>query len=412
MHLRAPLAALTLFLAATTGFAADWPQFLGPTRNAAYAATDLADTWPKEGPVVLWQKKAGSGWAGPVASGGKVIFFHRLGDQEVVECLDAQTGKELWKHPFATSYTDNFGFDNGPRATPCIADGRIFVFGANGNLHALDFATGKLLWSMDAREDFGADKGFFGFACSPLVEGKALLVNVGGKNGAGIVAFDTATGKVLWKAHDEEASYSSPITATIAGQRHALFFARHKLVSLDPADGKVRFAFPWGPKMQASVSAAVPVVSGDTVFISAGYGAGAAALRVKAGGVEKIWSGEEQLTTQYVTPVLRDGFLYGFEGRVDTGPKPELRCVELATGKVRWSTERVTHGGIILAGNDLLITSDSGELVRVAADPKAFVEKARAQILGREGRAQPALADGLLLARDKAKLVAVDLRRK
>ncbi|NBV24710.1 MAG: hypothetical protein EBS05_22675 [Proteobacteria bacterium] len=142
------------------------------------------------------------------------------------------------------------------------------------------------------------------------------------------------------------------------------------------------------------------------------YGAGAAALRVKADGVEKLWSGEEQLTVQYVTPVLRDGFLYGFEGRVDTGPKPELRCVELATGKVSWSTSRVVHGGIILAGSDLIIVSDSGELVRVAADPKAFVEKARAQILGREGRAQPALADGLLFARDKTRLVAVDLLKK
>jgi outer membrane protein assembly factor BamB len=410
MHLRATLAALTLV--SISAFAGDWPQFLGPTRNAAYAGPELATAWPKEGPAIAWQKKAGSGWAGPVVLGGKVILFHRLGDQEVVECLDAKSGKELWKQTFPTRYTDRFNFDNGPRATPCIADGRLFVFGANGNLHALDFATGKPLWSADAQEDFGAEQGFFGFACSPLVEGKMLLVNIGGRNKAGIVAFDTATGKVLWKAHDEEASYSSPIAATIGGQRHALFFARHKLISLDPANGTMRFAFPWGPTMQASVSAAVPVVSGDTVFISAGYGAGAAALRVKADGVEKLWSGEEQLTVQYVTPVLRDGFLYGFEGRVDTGPKPELRCVELATGKVSWSTSRVAHGGIILASSDLIIVSDSGELVRVAADPKAFVEKARTQILGREGRAQPALADGLLFARDKTRLVAVDLLKK
>lgn len=415
MHLRAPLAALILLLlllAAATLSAADWPQYLGPTRNAAYAGAELADTWPKDGPPLAWQKKLGSGWSGPVASDGKMVVFHRVGDEEVVECLDAKSGKELWKQAFPTRYTDRFGFDNGPRSTPCVADGRVFVFGANGNLHALDFAAGTPLWSSDAQADFGADPGFFGFACSPLADGNKLLVNVGGKSSAGIVAFDTATGKVLWKAHDEEASYSSPIVVNIAGQRHALFFARHKLVSLDPANGKVLFTFPWGPKMQASVSAAVPVVSGDTVFISAGYGAGAVALRVKIGAAEKLWSGEEQLTAQYVTPVLRDGFLYGFEGRVDTGPKPELRCVELATGKVRWSTERVVHGGIILAGNDLLITSDSGELVRVAADPKAFVEKARAQILGREGRAQPALANGLLFARDKAKLVVMDLRKK
>lgn len=403
---------LGLLASLSLGRATDWPQFLGPTRNAIAAGADLAETWPKDGPPVAWQHKLGSGWAGPVIAGGKVIVFHRVGGQEVVECLEAATGKELWKQAFTTSYVDNFGFDNGPRGTPCVADGRVFMFGANGNLHALDFATGRPLWSVDAQKDFGADKGFFGFACSPLVEGRSLLVNIGGKDGAGLVAFDSATGKVLWKANDEEASYSSPITATINGQRHALFFTRHHLVSVDPASGTARFRFPWGPKMHASVSAAVPVVSGDTVFISAGYGAGAAALRVKAGGVEKIWAGEEQLTAQYVTPVLRDGFLYGFEGRVDTGPRPELRCVELATGKVRWSTTRVPHGGIILAGRDLLITGDTGELVRVNADPKEFVETGRAQILGREGRAQPALADGRLFARDKTKLVAVNLRKR
>lgn len=410
MHLRATIAVLTL--ASLSAAAADWPQFLGPTRNAAYAGPEVAEPWPKEGPPMAWQKKLGTGWAGPVAAGGKVIVFHRIANEELVECLDAKSGKELWKQAFPTHYTDRFGFDNGPRSTPCIADGRVFTFGADGNVHALDFATGKSLWSINAAQDFTADQGFFGFACSPLVEGNRLLLNIGGKSGAGLVAFDTATGKVLWQVRDDEASYSSPVAATIAGQRHALFFARHQLVSLDPANGKVRFTFPWGPKMQASVSAAVPVVSGDSVFISAGYGAGAALLRVEAGGVKTIWSGEEQLTAQYVTPVLRDGFLYGFEGRVDTGPRPELRCVELATGKVRWSTDRVTHGGIILAGSDLLITSDSGELVRVAADPKAFAEKARAQILGREGRSQPALADGLLLARDKTKLVSVELHRR
>lgn len=403
---------LGLLASLSLGRAADWPQFLGPTRNAIAAGADLAETWPKDGPPVTWQHKLGSGWAGPVIAGGKVIVFHRVGGQEVVECLEAATGKAMWKQAFTTSYVDNFGFDNGPRGTPCVADGRVFVFGANGNLHTLDFATGRPLWSVDAQKDFGADKGFFGFACSPLVEGRSLLVNIGGKDGAGLVAFDPATGKVLWKANDEEASYSSPITAIINGQRHALFFTRHHLVSLDPASGTARFRFPWGPKMHASVSAAVPVVSGDTVFISAGYGAGAAALRVKSGAVDRLWSGEEQLTAQYVTPVLRDGFLYGFEGRVDTGPRPELRCVELATGKVRWSTTRVPHGGIILAGRDLLITGDTGELIRVNADPKEFVETGRAQILGREGRAQPALADGRLFARDKTKLVAVDLRKR
>ncbi|NBP86664.1 MAG: hypothetical protein EBU54_16360 [Mycobacteriaceae bacterium] len=137
MHLRATIAVLTL--ASLSAAAADWPQFLGPTRNAAYAGPEVAEPWPKEGPPMAWQKKLGTGWAGPVAAGGKVIVFHRIANEELVECLDAKSGRELWKQAFPTHYTDRFGFDNGPRSTPCIADGRVFTFGADGNVHALDF---------------------------------------------------------------------------------------------------------------------------------------------------------------------------------------------------------------------------------------------------------------------------------
>src|SRR5882757_7639579 len=155
-------------------------------------------------------------------------------------------------------------------------------------LHCLDLATGKKLWSVNAKTQFQAPKGFFGIACSPLVEGNALLLNIGGGNGAGIVAFDKATGKVLWKTSNDEASYSSPVAATINGQRYACFFTRNGLVALDPGNGKIQFQYPWRPAMSASVSSATPLVIDDLIFLSASYETGAILLRVKNNSVEKV----------------------------------------------------------------------------------------------------------------------------
>src|SRR4051794_17407946 len=188
----------------------DWPQFLGPTRNGVYPNSDLAEKWPREGPPVVWQKNVGQGFSGPVVAEHKLLLFHRLDDKETIECLDAKTGKSLWSFDYPTAYQDDFGFDEGPRATPCIADGRVYTFGAEGMLHCLDFASGKKIWSVNAKKEFHAGKGFFGIACSPLVEGNTVLLNIGGEDGAGIVGFDKATGKLLWKTSDDEASYSAP----------------------------------------------------------------------------------------------------------------------------------------------------------------------------------------------------------
>src|SRR5207247_6385890 len=195
--------------------ASDLPQFLGPSRNGVYPGTDLAESWSKEGPPIIWQKKVGQGFSGPVVAAGKLILFHRLEDKETVECLEAKTGNPIWSFDYPTSYRDDFGFDEGPRATPAIAESRVYAYGAQGILNCLGLADGKKLWSVDARKEFRAQKGFFGIACSPLIEGNSVLLIVGGSEGAGIIAFDKNTGKVLWKTANDEASYSSPVGATI-----------------------------------------------------------------------------------------------------------------------------------------------------------------------------------------------------
>jgi outer membrane protein assembly factor BamB len=315
---------------------------------------------------------------------------------------------------YPTAYRDDFGFDEGPRATPAISEGKVFTHGAEGVLTCADLETGKKVWSVDTRKEFHWAKGFFGVACSPLVEGKTVLLNVGGREGAGIVAFDKETGKMIWKSTDEEASYSSPVMAQFHGRSVALFLTKANLLALDPANGKTAFSFPFRPRIRSSVSAATPLVIGDLIFLSASYGAGAVLLEVKETGPEKIWANDESLSNHYATSIHHNGFLYGIHGRTDPGfePAASLRCVELKTGKVRWEKRAFGAAVLTLAGDDLLILTERGELLRALASPAAFKETARFQALPNQVRAHPALADGLFYARCKDKLYCLDLRRK
>lgn len=292
--LSALLIGLGLGLAVDAAMAADWPQFLGPDRNGV-SSDPVATHFPAQGPARVWRVAVGHGFSGPVVSAGKVVLFHRRGDQEVLEAFDVKDGKSLWTAAHAATYVDDFGFDDGPRATPSIDHNRVFAFGADGVLVCVDFESGRQLWSVDAHRDLGSEKGFFGFACSPLVAGRLVLVSVGGHDGAGVAAFEADSGKLAWKATDHEAGYSAPVLMESGGRRLAVFFTRSGVVGLDPAGGAVQFEFPWRSRQQASVNAATPLIDGDRIFVSASYNTGAVLLRVKPGGVEKVWSGDDVL---------------------------------------------------------------------------------------------------------------------
>ena len=393
-------------------WAGDWPQFLGPRRNGVYEGTDVSEEWTAKGPSVIWQKAVGHGFSGPAVASGKLILCQRTGDQEIVDCLDARTGAAIWHFSSPTSYQDEFGFDDGPRATPGIDGEHIYTFGAQGMLNCLELASGKKLWSVDVQKDFNAPNGFFGLACSPLVEGNAVLLNIGGGQGAGIVAFDKSNGKLLWKASNDEASYSSPVAVTLEGRRYALFLTRNGLVATDPVTGSIQFEYGWHSRNRMSVNAATPLLLGDTIFLSACYGTGAVLLRCHNNQLEKTWSGDDLLSNHYATSVELNGFLYGIHGRADPGysPRPKLRCVSLATRKLCWEADSIGAATIIRAGSRLLILTDKGELALVAASPDSFQLKARAQVLSSTVRAFPALANGLYYARSQDQLVCLDLR--
>jgi outer membrane protein assembly factor BamB len=417
MHPRQPrlirilLSALALFaVLAVPVLADDWPQWLGSHRDGISAETGLLKTWPApSGPPLVWDKEVGEGFSGPVIVGKRLILFHRVGDKEVVECLDALKGTHVWTFDYATSYVDNFGKGNGPRSTPTVVGNRVYTLGAEGMLHCLDLESGKKVWARSLPAEYKIPANFFGVGTSPLVEGDLLLVNVGGK-GAGIVAFRTKDGSEAWKATTDGASYSSPVAVTIDGQRLAVFFTRQGVVLLDPADGKVRYEKRWRSTNNASVNAATPVVVGDLLFFSACYETGALLLRVSKKGVDEVWSGEDILSNHFCTSVPFNGYLYGIDGRQEAGAS--LRCVELKGGKVRWTKEGFGCASMVLAEGHLFALTERGDLVLVELSPDGYKEKARSTVFKNlPCRAQLALANGLLYARDGARLVCWNVRK-
>jgi outer membrane protein assembly factor BamB len=393
--------------AAACALAQDWPQFLGPARNGVYSGNDLAASWPPDGPAVIWKKEVGHGFASPVVAEGRLILFHRIGGKEVVEALDAATGRGIWSFDYPTTYRDDFGFDDGPRAAPTIAGGRVYTFGAEGALHCLDFVTGKKIWSLDTHRQFQVAKGYFGAAGAPLVDGGRVWMNIGGAL-AGLAAFDAATGKTLWTVPNQEASYSSPVAATIQGLRHALFLTRAGLVDVDPESGKVRDELPWRARMKASVNAATPIVVDDFVFVSASYGTGAILLQIGTNGLNKIWANDAALTNHYATSVYKDRFLYGYHGRQEE--RPSLRCIEFKTSYVRWNVAGYGGGTITLAGDKLLIVREGGELVLAAATPFEFQQISAAKVLPPTIRAYPAIANRRIYLRNEKTLICLNLK--
>lgn len=402
------LGAVLLLAAAAALGAQDWPHFLGPERDGRYGGPPLARSWPGGAPRELWRRPVGEGFAGPVVHEGRVLLFHRVDGREVLEALDAATGAAVWRYDYPTTYRDDFGFDEGPRSAPVVAGGRVYTFGAQGQLHAVDADTGAGVWSVDTRARFRFRKAFFGAAGSPLVEDGRVIANVGGPEG-GVVAFDADSGDVLWAAAGEEASYSSPVGAAFGGVRHALFFTRDNLVSLDPATGRERFRRSWRARIRASVNAATPLVVDDLVFVSAQYGTGAGVFRAAASGLEELWTSDDAMSNHYATSVHRDGHLYGYHGRQEYGPS--LRAVALETGDVAWDEPRFGAGTVLLAGGLLVVMRESGELLLAPASPDAFTPVARAQLLRGTVRAYPALAGGRFYVRNGDTLLAVDLGR-
>jgi outer membrane protein assembly factor BamB len=416
----------------------DWPCFLGPTGDSFCAEKGLLTPWPKEGPRIVWEKKLAEGYAMPTISRGRLFVFDRLRNRARLQALESETGKHLWSFEYPTDYVDMYGYSGGPRCCP-VADGdRVYIFGPEGMLHCVRAEDGKEVWKLDTAKEFNVRQNFFGVGSTPVIEGDLLIAMIGGSppgsadvpfdelkgNGTGVVAFDKYTGKVRWKASDELASYASPVLATIDKRRWLFVFARGGLLGMDPATGKIDFHFPWRSKLLESVNASNPVVVGNKVFISETYGPGSALLEVKPGECKEIWTDakkgrDKSMQTHWNTPIHVDGDLYGCSGRHTSNA--ELRCIELATGKIMWSVPELTRCSLLLVDGHFVCLAEDGTLLLLKVNPKKFEEVSRVQLRKdakdpEEGGhllqypcwAAPILSHGLLYVRGKDRLVCLE----
>lgn len=391
--------------------AGDWPQILGPDRSGAAAADErLADTWPAAGPATRWKRSVGRGYAGVAIVGGSGYLFHRLDDREVVEAFDATTGRTLWSDGHPTSFGPQVGGGDGPLCVPVVHAGRVITFGAQGVLSCHDAATGRRIWSRPTHREFDAAEGYFGAGSTPLVTAGRVVVNVGGRQEAGVVGFDLETGATVWQATAEPASYSAPVAVDVGGAPHVLMVTRYQCLLVDPTDGTVRWRFPFGQR-GPTVNAATPRVFADGhLLVTASYGIGSVYAAFDRASVRPVWEGAEALASQYCTPVELDGRLYCIDGRDDM-PPADLKCLDRQTGRVAWSQPGFGYGTLVVADGKLLAVKTDGEIVLARPRADGIEVLGRARPLPGTLRALPALAAGRLYLRDDATLTCLDLAR-
>jgi outer membrane protein assembly factor BamB len=280
----------------------------------------------------------------------------------------------------------------------------VYVLGARGKLHALSTEDGKPKWSHDLVAEYNASIPRWGVATEPLVEGERLIVNVGGTDGASVVAFDRSSGEETWRSYDDAAGYSAPIAVTVDGVRQIVVFTARHLVSLAADDGTVLWEIPW--ETSYDVNAATPLfVPPDRVFVSSGYDVGAALWRIQRKGdklrTKAVWKNRE-MKNQFSSSVLVDGHLYGFDDAT-------LKCLDAGTGERRWRERGLGHGSLIYADDRLYVLGERGTLVLVEANPEAYRERGRMELFEGKTWTPPSLAGGRLFVRDQRELVALDV---
>jgi len=419
----------SIILAVTTTIGAtlllcaeDWPQYRGP-RGDGISAENVRIPWPASGPKVIWKKPTPNGFSSFAVSGGRVYtqVIRDLNGQrrEILVAMDAATGNELWYADIGEAKYDSGGDsgtqDNrggdGPRSTPTVNGGKVYAFTQHLKLFCFDAASGKTLWVKDIMQDFAGRNIGWKSAMSPLVDGELVFVGGGGA-GQSLLAFNKTTGAVVWKKHDEKITHSTPVAATIHGVRQIIFFLQSGLLSVSPQDGTALWRFPFRYNVSTAIS---PVVCGDVVYCSAGYGVGGGACRIIKNGsqwtAEELWKipGDRQVANHWSTPVFKDGYLYGMFSFKEFGRGP-LKCVELKTGQVKWQQPGFGPGNVILSGKHLLALADDGQLVAVEATPESYKEVCRVKALNGKCWTTPALSNGRLYIRSTKEGACLDLK--
>lgn len=400
--------------------AEDWPHFLGPNQNFHSAETGLNFDFPESGPPVLWEVQRGSGHSGPVIADGKLVFIHQVGEEEVIQCLDATTGEEIWKHAYkvdAGNPAETYGIRDTPRSSPVIdtETALVYTLGNDGDLLCLKLEDGEEVWDLELPRAFGPSPFFFGYGSCSLVYGEKLIVHVGAK-GACVVALDKSNGEVIWQTdHEWNGSYASPVTGQVNGEDRLFVFAGGKvkpphggLLCIDPKDGTLNDSFSWRSDNFASVNAATPVPCGpNRVFITEDYGLGGVMLEYDSAFRSRVVWTSPEFGCQFQTPIYHEGILYGFGGNGGL-----MLAFDAASGRLLWNEAfyqttiqwkdrpipiSLGHAHLIHVDGGFLCLTENGGLLRMDLGAGGFDIRAKARLFyAPETWAPPVVSGGRL----------------
>ena len=382
-----------------------WTNFRGARRDGKYDEGSISTNWPANGLPVLWKQPVGVGHASFVVADGKAYTIEQRRSQEVVAAYDINNGHELWTQKWNAEFTESTG--DGPRATPTWEQGRIYALGATGELRCLDANSGAVIWGKNILNDNAARNLQWAQAASPLIVDDKVIVLPGGANGKSVVAYNKNTGAPVWKVLDDQQAYVSPMLVELAGRRQIVVVSSFRVVGLAPENGALLWSYPWDTDMGINVSQPI-VVDRNRFFISSGYGKGAALVEVKGSGnsftASTIWE-NKNMKNKFNSSVLHNGYVYGLDEGI-------LVCLDVNSGERKWKEGRYGYGQIVLAGNNLIVTSDQGDVALVKASPDKYTEVARFK--GVEGQTwnYPAIAGGKLLVRNSNEMAAFDISAK
>jgi outer membrane protein assembly factor BamB len=395
------LAVATLLISPCPLAAEDWPRWRGPNLDGISREQGWSTTWPKEGPPVLWRAQVGIGFSSFSVSQGRAYTLGNTANQDTVFCFDAEKGALLWKHTYPCALLAKY-YEGGPGSTPTLDGAEVYTLSKMGHLFCFAADTGKILWQRDLVKEHGVAVPQWGFAGSPLVDGIRLILNVGTSG----MAVDKRDGKLIWLTGKEAAAYSTPVPFVENGKEAVAIFAGKAVVALDRASGREFWRQPW--KTNYDINSADPILSGNRVFLSSGYGAGGGLFEINQGVSKEVWR-NKHMRNQINSCVLIGGHLYGISGQ--DGSLSNLACEDLATGELKWSAKAAGFGSVTAADGKLIVLSDKGELMVAPASPAGFNPVARAQVLNGKCWTTPVLANGRIYCRNAAgSVVCLDVR--
>ena len=398
---------------------AGWPNIYGPGHNSISTETNVSTTWPASGPLKKWTRPSGTGYAAVVSVGNDTVTIFRKDKQEVIECLETESGNLKWEYRYPTDFKSTYQYSSGPYSTPVITEQSVITISAAGLLHCLSRLTGQVQWKRDLRSEYEMPTSDWPFAGSPLVLSDRLILNLGAvEKEAGIVALDLSDGKTIWEATDHGYAHTTPTAATIDGQQRVFVLTFEGLVCLNPKDGTVDWEVAHqvrDPTGMNGTNAVSPVVIDDRVCVVSGpkVKPGLRCFQVLPDGTyEETWRDIRLLKSQYTNLVGVDGYLFAFTPMTVGGPT--LKCIDIVNGKLAWKAKPDLGRGNMLAVNDsIIILGEDGTLASFELNTSKLIEISRTDqpVLEKPCYTSLALNQGLLFARNEKQLICFDLRR-